>query len=96
MRLAFYLGRVTRGAVKAVLPVAKWTTQQASTIVSEFNRGITHKPTIIATDESYEEHVSSFEKKLDAVDEEIRKELAEEQVQPELPGMNLQQPTRES
>ena len=37
-----------------------------------------------------------FEKTGDYLPEEIRKELAEEQVQPELPGMNLQQPTRES
>tara|TARA_B100000212_G_scaffold199847_1_gene150712 strand:+ start:650 stop:946 length:297 start_codon:yes stop_codon:yes gene_type:complete len=98
MRLGYYLGRVTRGTAKAVLPVTKWATQKATTFVSEFGRGMVEQPTIITTgDEDRIENTSNFEQKLDRVDEEIRRELHEEEpVQPELPGMNPQQPVRES
>tara|TARA_R100000900_G_C3263453_1_gene150065 strand:+ start:294 stop:590 length:297 start_codon:yes stop_codon:yes gene_type:complete len=98
MRLGYYLGRVTRGTAKAVLPVTKWATQKATTFVSEFGRGMVEQPTIITTgDEDRIENTSNFEQELDRVDEEIRRELHEEEpVQPELPGMNPQQPVRES
>ena len=98
MRLGYFLGRVTRGTAKAVLPVTKWATQKATTFVSEFGRGMVEQPTIITTgDEDRIENTSNFEQKLDRVDEEIRRELHEEEpVQPELPGMNPQQPVRES
>tara|TARA_B100000214_G_scaffold141145_1_gene100893 strand:- start:70 stop:366 length:297 start_codon:yes stop_codon:yes gene_type:complete len=98
MRLGYFLGRVTRGTAKAVLPVTKWATQKATTFVSEFGRGMVEQPTIITTgDEDRIENTSNFEQELDRVDEEIRRELHEEEpVQPELPGMNPQQPVRES
>lgn len=86
MRLGYYLGRVTKGAAKAVLPVTKWAAQQASTFALEFGRGMTEQPTIIATDESYK----------NAVRDETNTEVPSEPVQPELPGMNPQQPARES
>ena len=86
MRLGYYLGRVTRGTAKAVLPVTKWATQKASTFVSEFGRGMVEQPTIISN--NYDE---------DHIDEEIRREFHEEEpVQQELPGMNPEQPVRES
>ena len=85
MRLGYYLGRVTRGTAKAVLPVTKWATQKATTFVSEFGRGMVEQPTIITTGDE------------DRIDEEIRREFHEEEpVQPELPGMNPEQPVRES
>ena len=98
MRLGYYLGRVTRGTAKAVLPVTKWATQKATTFASDFGRGLVEQPTIITTgDEDRIENTSNFEQELDRVDEEIRRELHEEEpVQPELPGMNPQQPVRES
>tara|TARA_R100000908_G_C3669071_1_gene92802 strand:- start:44 stop:340 length:297 start_codon:yes stop_codon:yes gene_type:complete len=98
MQLGYYLGRVARGTAKAVLPVTKWATQKATTFVSEFGRGMVEQPTIITTgDEDRIENTSNFEQELDRVDEEIRRELHEEEpVQPELPGMNPQQPVRES
>ena len=86
MRLGYYLGRATKGVAKATLPVAKWATQQASTFALEFGRGMTEQPTIIATDESYK----------NAVRDETNTEVPSEPVQPELPGMNPQQPARES
>ena len=85
MRLGYYLGRVTRGTAKAVLPVTKWATQKATTFVSEFGRGMVEQPTIITTGDE------------DRIDEEIRREFHEEEpVQPELPGMNPEQPVSES
>ena len=85
MRLGYYLGRVTRGTAKAVLPVTKWATQKATTFVSEFGRGRVEQPTIITTGDE------------DRIDEEIRREFHEEEpVQPELPGMNPEHPVRES
>ena len=98
MRLGYYLGRVTRGTAKAVLPVTKWAAQKATTFATDFGRGMVEQPTIITTgDEDRIEDTSDFEQKLDSVDEEIRRELHEEEsVQPELPGMNPQQPVRES
>ena len=85
MRLGYYLGRVTRGTAKAVLPVTKWATQKATTFVSEFGRGMVEQPTIITTGDE------------DRIDEEIRREFHEEEpVQQELPGMNPEQPVRES
>ena len=96
MRLGYYLGRVTRGTAKAVLPVTKWATQKATTFVSEFGRGMVEQPTIISN--NYDEHredTSNFEQELDRVDEEIRRELHEEEpVQQELPGMNPEQPVQ--
>ena len=56
-------------------------------------------PTNITTgdEDRIDESTSNFEQELDRVDEEIRRELHEEEsVQPELPGMNPQQPVRES
>jgi len=98
MQLGYYLGRVARGTAKAVLPVTKWATQKATTFASDFGRGLVEQPTIITTgDEDRIENTSNFEQELDRVDEEIRRELHEEEpVQPELPGMNPQQPVRES
>jgi len=98
MQLGYYLGRVTRGTAKAVLPVTKWAAQKATTFATDFGRGMVEPPTIITTgDEDRIEDTSDFEQKLDSVDEEIRRELHEEEsVQPELPGMNPQQPVRES
>ena len=98
MRLGYYLGRVARGTAKAVLPVTKWATQKATTFASDFGRGLVEQPTIITTgDEDRIENTSNFEQELDRVDEEIRRELHEEElVQSELPGMNPQQPVRES
>jgi hypothetical protein len=98
MQLGYYLGRVTRGTAKAVLPVTKWAAQKATTFATDFGRGMVEQPTIITTgDEDRIEDTSDFEQKLDSVDEEIRRELHEEEsVQPELPGMNPQQPVRES
>jgi len=85
MRLGYYLGRVTRGTAKAVLPVTKWAAQKATTFASDFGRGMVEQPTIITTGDE------------DRIDEEIRREFHEEEpVQPELPGMNPQQPVRES
>lgn len=85
MQLGYYLGRVARGTAKAVLPVTKWATQKATTFASDFGRGLVEQPTIITTGDE------------DRIDEEIRRELHEEEpVQPELPGMNPQQPVRES
>ena len=85
MRLGYYLGRVTRGTAKAVLPVTKWATKKATTFVSEFGRGMVEQPTIITTGDE------------DRIDEEIRREFHEEEpVQPELQGMNPEQPVRES
>jgi len=98
MQLGYYLGRVTRVTAKAVLPVTKWAAQKATTFATDFGRGMVEQPTIITTgDEDRIEDTSDFEQKLDSVDEEIRRELHEEEsVQPELPGMNPQQPVRES
>jgi hypothetical protein len=98
MQLGYYLGRVTRGTAKAVLPVTKWAAQKATTFATDFGRGMVEQPTIITTgDEDRIEDTSDFEQKLDSLDEEIRRELHEEEsVQPELPGMNPQQPVRES
>tara|TARA_B100001094_G_scaffold324487_1_gene377164 strand:- start:319 stop:615 length:297 start_codon:yes stop_codon:yes gene_type:complete len=98
MQLGYYLGRVARGTAKAVLPVTKWAAQKATTFATDFGRGMVEQPTIITTgDEDRIEDTSDFEQKLDSVDEEIRRELHEEEsVQPELPGMNPQQPVRES
>ena len=98
MQLGYYLGRVTRGTAKAVLPVTKWAAQKATTFATDFGRGMVEQPTIITTgDEDRIEDTSDFEQKLDSVDEEIRRELHEEEsVQPELPGMNPRQPVRES
>ena len=98
MGLGYYLGRVARGATKVVLPATKWATQKATTFASDFGRGLVEQPTIITTgDEDRIENTSNFEQELDRVDEEIRRELHEEEpVQPELPGMNPQQPVRES
>lgn len=85
MQLGYYLGRVTRGTAKAVLPVTKWAAQKATTFASDFGRGMIEQPTIITTGDE------------DRIDEEIRREFHEEEpVQPELPGMNPQQPVRES
>lgn len=85
MQLGYYLGRVARGTAKVVLPATKWAAQQATTFASDFGRGMVEQPTIITTGDE------------DRVDEEIRRELHEEEpVQPELPGMNPQQPVRES
>ena len=85
MQLGYYLGRVTRGTAKAVLPVTKWAAQKATTFASDFGRGMVEQPTIITTGDE------------DRIDEEIRREFHEEEpVQPELPGMNPQQPVRES
>ena len=85
MRLGYYLGRVTRGTAKAVLPVTKWAAQKATTFASDFGRGMIEQPTIITTGDE------------DRIDEEIRREFHEEEpVQPELPGMNPEQPVRES
>ena len=98
MQLGYYLGRVARGATKVVLPATKWAAQKATTFATDFGRGLVEQPTIITTgDEDRIEDTSDFEQKLDRVDEEIRRELHEEEsVQPELPGMNPQQPVRES
>ena len=98
MQLGYYLGRVARGTAKAVLPVTKWAAQKATTFATDFGRGMVEQPTIITTgDEDRIEDTSDFEQKLDSLDEEIRRELhKEESVQPELPGMNPQQPVRES
>tara|TARA_R100000541_G_scaffold27683_1_gene36989 strand:+ start:657 stop:914 length:258 start_codon:yes stop_codon:yes gene_type:complete len=85
MQLGYYLGRVTRGTAKAVLPVTKWAAQKATTFATDFGRGMVEQPTIITTGDE------------DRIDEEIRREFHEEEsVQPELPGMNPQQPVRES
>ena len=98
MQLGYYLGRVARGTAKAVLPVTKWAAQQATTFASDFGRGMVEQPTIISN--NYDEHredTSDFEQELDRVDEEIRRELHEEEsVQPELPGMNPEQPARQA
>lgn len=99
MQLGYYLGRVARGTAKVVLPATKWAAQQATTFASDFGRGMVEQPTIITTgdEDRVDESTSNFEQKLDRVDEEIRRELHEEEpVQPELPGMNPQQPVRES
>lgn len=88
MRLGYYLGRATKSVAKATLPVAKWATQQASTFALEFGRGMTEQPTIIKhDDETYHS---------DKIDNEIKQELSKEPVQPELPGMNPEQPVRQS
>lgn len=85
MQLGYYLGRVARGTAKAVLPVTKWAAQKATTFASDFGRGMIEQPTIITTGDE------------DRIDEEIRREFHEEEpVQPELPGMNPEQPVRES
>ena len=98
MQLGYYLGRVTRGTAKAVLPVTKWAAQKATTFATDFGRGMVEQPTIISN--NYDEHredTSDFEQKLDSLDEEIRRELHEEEsVQPELPGMNPEQPARQA
>lgn len=98
MQLGYYLGRVARGATKVVLPATKWATQKATTFASDFGRGLVEQPTIISN--NYDEHredTSNFEQELDRVDEEIRREFHEEEsVQPELPGMNPEQPARQA
>ena len=85
MQLGYYLGRVARGTAKAVLPVTKWAAQKATTFASDFGRGMIEQPTIITTGDE------------DRIDEEIRREFHEEEpVQPELPGMNPEQPARQA
>ncbi len=84
MRLGYYLGRATQGVAKATLPVAKWATQTASTFALEFGRGMTEQPKAIGTgDEPTNE-------------QQPKQELSSEPVQPELPGMNPEQPARQS
>ena len=88
MRISYTLGRITKGVAKAALPVGKWATQQAANITSEFVRGMSEQPTIIATDESYKNAVRD-----NSIDNEIKQELHQEPVQPELPGMDTEQQT---
>lgn len=91
MRLGYYLGRATKGVAKATLPVAKWATQQASTFALEFGRGMTEQPKVIGTgDEPTNENYKN------AVRDETNNEVPSEPVQPELPGMNPEQPARQS
>ena len=86
MQLGYYLGRVARGATKVVLPATKWATQKVTTFASDFGRGLVEQPTIISN--NYDEH---------RVDEEIRRELHEEEpVQPELPLEHPEQPVRQA
>ena len=98
MRLGYYLGRATKSVAKATLPVAKWATQQASTFAMEFGRGMTESPTVIATDESYKNAVrdETNNEVPSNIDNELKQELSSEPVQPELPGMNPEQPVRQS
>lgn len=98
MRLGYYLGRATKSVAKATLPVAKWATQQASTFAVEFGRGMTESPTVIATDESYKNAVrdETNNEVPSNIDNELKQELSSEPVQPELPGMNPEQPVRQS
>ena len=98
MRLGYYLGRATKSVAKATLPVAKWATQQATTFMSEFGRGMTESPTVIATDESYKNAVrdETNNEVPSNIDNELKQELSSEPVQPELPGMNPEQPVRQS
>ena len=78
MRISYTLGRITKGVAKAALPVGKWATQQAANITSEFVRGMAEKPTIT---------------KAEDIDNQIKQELHQEPVQPELPGMDTEQQT---
>lgn len=96
MRLGYYLGRATKSVAKATLPVARWATQQASTFALEFGRGMVDKP-ISITDETYRNGVrdETNNEIPDNIDNEL-KQAIHESVQPELPGMNPQQPVRES
>jgi len=88
MRISYTLGRITKGVAKAALPVGKWATQQAANITSEFVRGMAEQPTVIATDESYKNAVQD-----NSIDNEIKQELNQEPVQPELPGMDTEPQT---
>tara|TARA_B100001559_G_scaffold320708_1_gene333810 strand:+ start:472 stop:744 length:273 start_codon:yes stop_codon:yes gene_type:complete len=90
MRLGYYLGRATKGVAKATLPVAKWATQTASTFALEFGRGMTEQPKVIGTGEQTDENYKN------AVRDETNNEVPSEPVQPELPGMNPEQPARQS
>lgn len=78
MRISYTLGRITKGVAKAALPVGKWATQQAANITSEFVRGMAEQPTIT---------------KAEDIDTQIKQELHQEPVQPELPGMDTEQQT---
>jgi len=84
--IAYYIGSATKGVAKATLPVVGWTTKQATSFATEFTRGMMEKPVSI-TDKNYRD---------ENIDNEIKQELSSEPVQPELPGMNPQQPVRES
>tara|TARA_Y100000817_G_C16686840_1_gene468608 strand:- start:116 stop:397 length:282 start_codon:yes stop_codon:yes gene_type:complete len=93
MRIGYHLGRFTRGAAKAVLPVSKWATQQVTTFTSEFVQGMSETPTL-ATDKTIEQDKANNSN----VDEQLKQELSSdsEPVQLELPLDDPQQPVRES
>ena len=94
--IAYYIGSATKSVAKATLPAVGWATKQATSFATEFTRGITDKPVSI-TDESYRNEVrdETNNQVSTIIDNEI-KQAIHEPVQPELPGMNLQQPVRES
>ena len=98
MRLGYYLGVATKSVAKAALPVGAWFGKQAVAFGSEFTRGMTEQPTIIAKDDpNY--HNAVRDETNNQVPTDIDTELKQaihEPVQPELPGMNPEQPVRQS
>ena len=94
--IAYYIGSATKGVAKATLPVVGWATKQATSFATEFTRGMMEKPVSI-TDESYRNEVrdETNNQVPTDIDNEL-KQAIHEPVQPELPGMNPQQPVRES
>jgi hypothetical protein len=95
--IAYYIGSATKSVAKATLPIAGWATKQATSFATEFTRGMMEKP-ISITDESYRNEVrdETNNQVPTDIDNELKQELSSEPVQPELPGMNPQQPVRES